>query len=1339
LDFPAPACYNLNTTLLAGIAPCRPKRLLFQGPNTMSRTNPPNDRRTTWFPCSAWKLLARGALWLILLALVWEVSSNSSSRLRAEYPVPDPNTATPANPTLQFSAFGYSVGEADGSATITVTLNPAATTEVRVDYATFDGSAIASSDYSSTSGTLIFAAGQTSKTFTVTIEDDSIIENDETIALTLSNPVNAAIGTQSIATLTIVDNDPPLPIVRFFDYIFTAVEGDGTATIIVILDPAATTEVRVDYATSNGSAVDPSDYLATSGTLIFAPGETSKSFAVTVVDDSTSESNETVGLSLSNPVNAVLGTQESASLALIDNDSPSPTVQFSASNYSVQESAGTATITVTLAPAATEEVTVGYLTWDGTAISGLNYVSISDQLVFAPGDTSKTFTVTLLNDGVFGPNKTVNLALSNPVNAGLGQQASATLTIVESNSPSPMVQFDATEYSVSEGAATVTITVVLDQAADHEVRISFATSDGTALVGSDYSSANGELVFAVGDTSKTMTISILDDNYYEDTEYLYVVLSSPVGSVLGENYVSILSILDDDPNGEQAPLSVTASASSPDPSPGAIRSPISVDLSAVANNPPVPQNGVIPSGATWTWSIQNVQYKASAEGTFQPAAEGSYSASISHPTAGNSFANLDVTVQLAGYWSITTRALVAYTDTVTGAQLVSAHDDLDIIFGVAWPALVLTAEKSAICAGAFPTSVHQTVLTVVARDSQGNLVEGVAVTFSTTQGQLSTGSASTNEQGIATTVLTSSQQASHGEAQVIATVTVALENQPEITANAQVEFKAPTIQIAPDPTEIGNTENSTITVTLTFDNEPVPGHIISLAISRILSDSEQVIYSGTGPVPTGYGTLTYTQTSTDSNGIVTATLTGGETPCFIEILAADNDVFFVDDGKNPEKKAIVAVAQDLTLRAIEFKTDHKLICDGDLFYAGKPFWTANDPDHWKRFNFKNAPITMTAGANNNIIVEITLYAPRLQAPTFIDISASSPLSNQGAMKDPFRFTLVNGVLKQGFNRFRLVARDPVGDIIKVLRQTITWQADFGPIGNKRHIDLGQSGEHVVYLTVGTPITDTDAKATVPTVKRMELAIDEIKKSANDKPIQNYAQVVWNLSKQNSQYYLIRGLYGNPIKTNNGSLEVYYLPLLNDPVQAFVYDRDINKGADCRSIAEFNSHMLKLVGFPGTWGIEKYAADYRTPAIPRRPLIAVAGRDLLAPKVKAGNPPYGPTHTQNLQATYFLALADYSCVKEGNPNKVAPGTEGCGQQGFNAFEATVIYSTPAGVKWYFPAGTGACYNHPDKILFVFATLAWIDTVQVMENGVGVDKVLVQKVDYNYGAPYRSDTP
>ena len=238
---------------------------------------------------------------------------------------PAPPTATPLPtpipPTLAFNPVAFNVGEGDGPAVITVTLSAASSQTVSVDYATSDLDAVAGVDYIATSGTLIFPPGMTSAAFTVTITADLTVESNESLWLTLSNPVNAVIDSNNPTTLTITDDDVPLPSVEFMLPAFSVYEGDSASlNLIVILDSPAPFTVTVDYQTEDDSASAGADYTASSGALTFAPGQTSQMFTVPIINDSADESNEQLTLRLDNPVNATLGAQATAVLLIIDDD-----------------------------------------------------------------------------------------------------------------------------------------------------------------------------------------------------------------------------------------------------------------------------------------------------------------------------------------------------------------------------------------------------------------------------------------------------------------------------------------------------------------------------------------------------------------------------------------------------------------------------------------------------------------------------------------------------------------------------------------------------------------------------------------------------------------------------------------------------------------------------------------------------------------------------------------------------------------------------------------------------------------------------------------------------------
>ncbi|RIK36186.1 MAG: hypothetical protein DCC55_28085 [Chloroflexi bacterium] len=335
-------------------------------------------------------------------------------------------------PSVRFSRATYTATEASGAAIIAVGLDqPHPTEVVQVSYATSDGAAEAGSDYTSVSGALTFPVGVTTITFTVPILDDSLVEGDETVLLLLHDPVRAVLGSPASATLVVVDDDgqvePPdgLPAVRFSRATYTAAETSGAATIAIELDqPHLTEVVQVSYTTGDGTAEAGSDYVGASGLLTFPVGVTATTFTVPILDDSLGEGDETVLLSLHDPVNAVLGSPASATLVVVDDDeegSPEPEVTVSLDAYppaSVRLQKGdsiTYTITLTNSGGPASQVVV-----TATIPTGAAYVdgsaspppsTVVDGYAQAAGTTATqlVWTVALAGNSVFQATYTVEV------------------------------------------------------------------------------------------------------------------------------------------------------------------------------------------------------------------------------------------------------------------------------------------------------------------------------------------------------------------------------------------------------------------------------------------------------------------------------------------------------------------------------------------------------------------------------------------------------------------------------------------------------------------------------------------------------------------------------------------------------------------------------------------------------------------------------------------------------------------------------------------------------------------------------------------------------------------
>ena len=413
------------------------------------------------------------------------------------------------------------VAESAGRANFTVSLDRPSFQAVSVSYATSDATATAGADYTSSSGTATIQAGSTSTTFAVPIINDSAVEDDETFVVTLNNvhPRNTANITDSTAIATITSGDTPT--ISIADV--TVGESDGSANFTVTLRGLSYQDISVSYSTSDDTATASADYTAFSGTVTIDAGLRSTTISVPILQDTLVEDDETFTVTLSdvNPSGAAVILQPTARGTIQSDDSPLPRIRIA--DIRVSESIGNATFTVTLSESATQTVSVDFATEDGTAKAGSDYTTSSGTATISSGLSSATFTVSILNDTIVEDNETFTVTLSNvsPQDGADIAKASATVTIESDDVPNLSIA----DVTVSETDGSALLTISMDKQSHQDVSVNYATSNGTAIIGSDYSATNGEATITTGDTSATFTVPILDDVDVEDTETFTVTIS----------------------------------------------------------------------------------------------------------------------------------------------------------------------------------------------------------------------------------------------------------------------------------------------------------------------------------------------------------------------------------------------------------------------------------------------------------------------------------------------------------------------------------------------------------------------------------------------------------------------------------------------------------------------------------------------------------------------------------------------------------------------------------------------------------------------------------------------
>lgn len=297
----------------------------------------------------------------------------------------------------------------------------------------------------------------------------------------------------------------------------SAVEG-ASLTFTITKSGTASASMSVSYATSNGTASVPADYASVSGTVTFLPSETSKTVSVSTVDDSLVEGSETITVTLSGASSGSTIATAMGTGTITDNDAT-----LAIGNAATVTEGGTLTFTVTRTGATSASHSVNYASASGTATSGADFTASSGTLTFLPGEATKSITVPTTDDAAAEPSETVLMNLSAPTGGATIATGQGSGTITDNDA-----SFTIGNGSVTEGSAmTFTVTRTGATSASHSV--SYASADGSATSGVDFTATSGTLTFLPGETSKTITVPTIDDNVAESPETIFVNLSGPTG------------------------------------------------------------------------------------------------------------------------------------------------------------------------------------------------------------------------------------------------------------------------------------------------------------------------------------------------------------------------------------------------------------------------------------------------------------------------------------------------------------------------------------------------------------------------------------------------------------------------------------------------------------------------------------------------------------------------------------------------------------------------------------------------------------------------------------------
>ena len=415
--------------------------------------------------------------------------------------------------TATFDAAAYAEDEG-GNFDVTVTLGDTFEKKtVTLPLVAAGGGGATSADFSGVPSELVFMPGETEKTFTVELTQDTLDDDDESITLsfgTLPDTVKDE-GDHQTATVTIRDDDDPEVDVEFGAAAYSAGEG-GSATVEITLSANPERTVIIPLTRADQGGISTADYSGVPASVTFNTGETSKTFTFNATQDDVDDDDESVKLEFGTlPDRVSEGTQDETTISIGDDDDPHVTVEFASDAYPIAEGS-TSTVTVTLSADPERTVVIPLVKTEQGGISTADYSGVPASVTFNSGERARTFTVSAPQDDLDDDDESVKLSFGAMPDARVspGTTDETTLSIDDDDNPHVTVQFTQAEYTVVEGSNVgVRITLSADPERTVSIPIPAANQDGATPA--DYT-VPSSVTFDAGEKEKTVTFAAADDD-----------------------------------------------------------------------------------------------------------------------------------------------------------------------------------------------------------------------------------------------------------------------------------------------------------------------------------------------------------------------------------------------------------------------------------------------------------------------------------------------------------------------------------------------------------------------------------------------------------------------------------------------------------------------------------------------------------------------------------------------------------------------------------------------------------------------------------------------------------
>ena len=407
------------------------------------------------------------------------------------------------------------------NAVFTVSLSVASANAITVDFATADDTALAGSDYVTTTGTISFAAGETSKTISVPVIGDTTPEFAETFFVNLSNASGCTISdAQALGTIS---NDD-IPFLSIADV--TALES-GVFTFAITLSQAHVLPVTFDFATLGGSAVAGVDFTGASGQLTIPAGETSAQITILVADENIVEGDEAFTVILSAPQNATIG-DDTALATILNNDETLLTVE---SVLIPEGNSGTtnAVFVVSLTAPSASDVAFDFFTTDATARAGSDYTATTGSATIPAGATSIAISVPIIGDMLVGRDEFFSFEIENLSGATPAALIAGGVILNDDEGPVTISIADSSVIEANEGPTNLVFTVQLSVGFEYDITIGFATANGTASSPGDFAAGPDSFTIPAEATTAAVSVRVQADISVEPDETLTALLANRFG------------------------------------------------------------------------------------------------------------------------------------------------------------------------------------------------------------------------------------------------------------------------------------------------------------------------------------------------------------------------------------------------------------------------------------------------------------------------------------------------------------------------------------------------------------------------------------------------------------------------------------------------------------------------------------------------------------------------------------------------------------------------------------------------------------------------------------------